>query len=168
MRLTRKELSTMKRWTMALIGVLFCLAMPMAFMACTAGAELEMEKARLVAERDTTDDQFERDYLTKRIESIENAMQAAEKQATEDATAAKDAAMLIPGGAAFAGLVFAGVKYASKSRNLAAIVKAIQAARQASPAFEEAFKASKPVIAAAMGESASKAVKKIKAKTKGA
>lgn len=33
MRLTHKELSTMKRWTMALIGVLFCLLAPIAFMA---------------------------------------------------------------------------------------------------------------------------------------
>lgn len=170
MRLTRKEISTMKRWTMALIGVLFCLAAPMAFVACGAADKLEMIQAeRQRVANDQTQPIEVREKAAAEFKYTQEDIEAAEALAERRGAEAAQAALLIPGGASAAGIVALVVRTVVRERLFSRLVNGIEAVKQADPVLAGAWEKNEKDLRLAIGESASKAVKNVKKpKTKGA
>ena len=123
-----------------------------AIMACSSQATLATERASAVATingPNATDAQ--KSSATRIVDMIDKGIEAADKQATADSEAVKDAAepigALLPvAGTLGAALAVAATKWISKQRALDAVVQSIQAAKYASPEFNTAFENVKPVI----------------------
>lgn len=149
-----------------LLALAFCLFVPAYMVGCSAGAELQMEKSSLIAQHAASDNDKERAILEARIKAIDDATALAEKQSDEDAATARDAAIATGIAAPFAGLVFAGVKWASKNRILSNLVNAIEEAKSKDPELAQRWAMNEDTIRSRAGSEASAVVRKIKSKRK--
>ncbi len=156
----------LKNRVVFVLALVFCLFVPVHMVACSAGAELQMEKSSLAAQHAAAEDPKERAILEARIKAIDDATALAEKQSDEDAATARDAAIATGIAAPFAGLVFAGVKWASKNRILSNLVNAIEEAKAKDPELAARWALNEDTIRSRAGSVASAEVRKIKAKSK--